>query len=354
MKGYALQFRRKARFMTTVLLSPPMAAAYGDALMAAGVREVVVSEVVAGSAGPTLAPEVLARVEVAFFSLDLITNSTKYVLAPEFEVFSRNLLAAPNLRWLHVAVAGADRPVFLQVLERGVCLTTSSGANAAAVAHSALAGILVLARNALHWMDAQRRHAWEPRRGDKAPRDLEGTTALIVGFGPIGQKIAALLNMMGVKAIGLRRSPVPADAARDVHAYAALPSLAAKADWLILACPLSDETRNLVNADVLAALPAAARVINVGRGGVLDEAALLEGLRSGKIGGAYLDVFANEPLPADSPFWDMPNVLISPHCAGSTNEHNRRAAEMFIDNFGRYSRGEALFNVVPPPVRPSQ
>lgn len=145
----------------------------------------------------------LAKIEVAFFSLDLISSSTKFVLAPEFEAFSRNLLAAPNLRWLHVA--GADRPIFLQVLERGVTLTTSSGANAASVSQSALAGILMLARGALHWMDAQRRHAWEPQRGAKAPRDLDGTTALIVGYGPIGKKIAAMLHMLGVKAIGLRQ-----------------------------------------------------------------------------------------------------------------------------------------------------
>ncbi len=206
----------------------------------------------------------------------------------------------------------------------------------------------MLARGALIWIEAQRRHAWEPVRAPRTPRDLEGQTAIIVGFGPIGRKIAALLKLLGVRVIGLRRTPLPDDAASDIHAYTDLPALASQADWLILACPLSDATRNLIDAKTLASMPAGARVINVGRGGVLDEAALLAELRSGRFAGAYLDVFATEPLPADSEFWDMPNVLVSPHSAGGTAGHNSRAAEMFIDNFGRYLRGEALFNQVPP------
>jgi len=234
------------------------------------------------------------------------------------------------------------------MLARGVRVTTSSGANAAAVAHSVLTGVMMLARGALTWLDAQRRHAWEPLRGARARRELSEQTAIVVGLGPIGRNITALLNLLGVRVIGVRRSPSPEDAARDIHAYAALPALVSQAEWLILACPLSDETRNLVDAKTLAALPPGACVVNVARGGIVDESALIDELRSGRLGGAYLDVFEVEPLPAESAFWDLPNVVISPHSAGSSAGHNGRAAAIFIDNFGRYMRNETLRNEVPP------
>jgi phosphoglycerate dehydrogenase-like enzyme len=121
-----------------------------------------------------------------------------------------------------------------------------------------------------------------------------------------------------------------------------------RADWLILACPLTEETRGLVDAELLARLPKTARLINIGRGEVVDEPALIEALQSGSLAGAYLDVFAKEPLPPDSPLWDLPNVVITPKNATASKGNEKRYADMFVDNFGRWSRGEVMFNVQHP------
>jgi D-2-hydroxyacid dehydrogenase (NADP+) len=245
-----------------------------------------------------------------------------------------------------VPTAGADRPVFLDMMKRGARLTSSSGANAEAVAHSALTGFMVLGRGALTWIGNQREHRWQPIRGPQSPHDLRGQTAIVAGQGPIGQTIARLLEAIGLTVLKLRHLPQPRDAERGIHAYAELAALAPRADWIILACPLSDATRNLVDARVLAALPRGAKVINVGRGGTLDESALADAVRAGHVGGAYLDVFVTEPLPADSPLWDLPGVLLSPHCSGTTPGHRLRAIEMFLDNLPRWRRGQPLLNEV--------
>lgn len=332
--------------MHTLLVSGPTYDEFREELQAAagGPLRFAVSR-----PGEAIAPALLQEVDIACMSLDVIGNSTKTQLSPELQAFSDHLYAASALRWLHVPVAGADRPVFLDMMKRGVRLTTSSGANAEAVAHTALAGFMLLARGGLHWVHAQREHRWAPRRGPQAPRDLPGQTAIVIGQGPIGRSIAALLEGLGVKVLRLRHSPTAEDAARgDTFGYRDLPALAPRADWLVLACPLTDATRMLVDAQVLGAMPRGAFVVNVGRGGVLDEAALLDALGSGQLAGAYMDVFATEPLPPDSPFWDLPNVLVSPHCAGSTTGHRARAIRMFLDNLPRYRRGEPLVNEVAP------
>jgi D-2-hydroxyacid dehydrogenase (NADP+) len=331
--------------MNTLLLSEPALAQYGDALRAVPGADL---ECVVSDPARPLPQATLNRVKLALMTQDVIGQSSKTDLSPQLVTFSAQLQAATALQWLHVPTAGVDRPIFLEMLERGVRVTTSSGANAEAVAHTALAGFMALARGLLRWHDAQRTHRWEPVRGPQSPRDLAGQTAIVVGQGPIGRRISALLAELGLRVLRVRRTP-RADSPEPSHGYGELKALAASADWIILACPLSEQTRHLVDAQVLQALPRGACVINVGRGGVLHEPDLVEAVRRGHIAGAYLDVFEAEPLPPDSPIWDLPNVLVSPHSAGSSQGQSARSVGIFIDNLPRWLDGQALHNEVAPP-----
>ena len=330
--------------MPTVLLSPPVLEEFGDALRAIGGEGL---QLLAARPEQPPTAQQLAQVDIALFSLDIIGSSTKTELTPYMRFYSDLLRAAPALRWLHVPTAGVDRPIFQEMLRRGVQVTNSSGANAEAVAHTALMGVTVLARGGLHWLRAQREHRWAPLRGEEAPNDLGGQTAIVVGLGAIGQSIARLLEALGLRVLRLRHAPQPGDAERGIHAYAQLRELAPQAHWLVIACPLTEATRGLADAQVLQAMPRGSFVVNVGRGGVLDERALLQALASGHIAGAHLDVFEQEPLPPDSPFWDLPNVIVTPHNGGSTRQYAQRCVHLFIDNLARWVRGEPLLQQVP-------
>jgi phosphoglycerate dehydrogenase-like enzyme len=336
--------------MPLLLVSPPVHQEFGDTLRAIGGDAL---QLLVADAQHPPTPQQLAQVEVALVSLDVIGHSTKTDLTPYMHWYSELLRAAPGLAWMHVPTAGVDRPIFQEMLRRGVRVTNSSGANAGAVAHSAVMGVTMLARGALHWMQAQREHRWAPLRGAQAPRDLAGQVAIVIGQGPIGRSIARLLEAFGLKVLGLRHTPQPADAARGIHGYAQLRELAPQAQWLVVACPLSEATRRLVDVEVLQAMPRGGFVVNVGRGGVVDEAALLQALASGQLAGAHLDVFEQEPLPADSPFWDLPNVLVTPHNAGSSRQYAQRCVQIFIDNLGRWVRGEPLLQEVAPHLAPA-
>ncbi|MBY4898548.1 NAD(P)-dependent oxidoreductase [Cupriavidus sp. AU9028] len=268
--------------------------------------------------------------DIAFVSRDVTGLSTKHEVQPATARFYTAMLQAPSLRWVHVHSAGADRPVYVQLRERGVEVSTSSGANAAVVAQTALAGLLALARHFPQLLDAQREKRWAPLIASGLPRDLQGQTATIVGWGPIGQQIGAVLRVLGLRVVVVRQSAQPAGDGLETIAFSNLDEVLPRTDWLVLACPLTAQTRGLIDAHALARLAHGARVINVSRGEVVDEAALIEALRSGKLAGAYLDVFAHEPLPADSPLWDMPNVLATPHSAGFSDGNAARVVEMFL------------------------
>jgi phosphoglycerate dehydrogenase-like enzyme len=204
----------------------------------------------------------------------------------------------------------------------------------------------MLARGFPHWWGAQGRKEWTPMRGEAVPRDLAGQTVLIVGLGTIGATLARYCRALGLRVIGLRRTPAPVEAVDEVHALAALPELLPRCDWVILACPLTPETERLINPASLARLPRGARLINVARGGVVDQPALIQALESGQLGGAYLDVFEKEPLPPDSPLWTLPNVIVSPHNASSSAGNNDRAALIFLANLVKWARGEPLRNEI--------
>jgi len=285
-------------------------------------------------------------IDLAFISRDVTGKSSKTVLTDTLLRYYDILRHAPRLAWVHGHSAGADRPIYPELRTRGVTVTTSSGANAEAVAQMILTGVLALSRRLPALMDAQRRHAWEPLLGPRAPRDLAGQTALIVGLGPIGQEAARLLKMLRMQVIGVRRSEAATPHCDRVLPFDRLDEALPLADWIILACPLTEQTRGLLDAARIALLPAGAWVINVARGEVAVERELTAALASGALGGAFLDVFEVEPLAPQSPLWDLPNVMISPHTAGQTSGHYAAVGELFLDNLARWRSGQPLRNLM--------
>jgi phosphoglycerate dehydrogenase-like enzyme len=173
---------------------------------------------------------------------------------------------------------------------------------------------------------------------------------MVVGLGPIGREIARLLKALGLRVIGVRRSAEAVAPCDETLTYAQMRSALPRVDWLILACPLTDVTRGLVDEAALAALPRGARLLNVSRGAVVDEGALIRALESGRLAGAYLDVFTREPLEADSPLWTLPNVIVSPHSSSYSQGYGDRVGEIFLDNLARWRDGLPLRNVVAPPA----
>ncbi|MGV3573080.1 MAG: D-2-hydroxyacid dehydrogenase [Ramlibacter sp.] len=316
-------------------------------LLSASARERLAGDVAAVLGA---APHTLVTVDdgggcdVAFITRDVTGLSTKHEVLPQTAGFYAALQSSPKLRWVHVHSAGADRSVLVELRRRGVQVTTSSGANATIVAHSALAGVLALARHLPQLLAAQRERRWAPLIGSGLPRDLQGQTAVIVGWGPIGQQLGRMLAAVGLDVIAVRNSDAPVEGVPSVS-YDRLGEVLPRADWLLLACPLSERTRGLVDAAALARLPAGARLVNVARGEVVDEAALIAALRSGQLAGAFLDVFAHEPLPADSPLWTLENVIATPHSAGFSDGNAARVDAMFLENLRRWLAGEGLRNL---------
>lgn len=308
----------------------------------------------AGEIGPALGgrphvlvgPEAGVDADVAFVSRDVTGLSTKHEILPATRAFYDAMEGAAGLRWVHVHSAGADRPVFVRLRERGVQLTTSSGANARVVAHSALAGLLALARRLPQLWDAQRERRWAPLLATGLPHDLEGQHAVIVGWGPIGQHLGRMLQALGLRVTVVRQQDRPAGPGFATKTCERLHEVLPQADWLLLACPLNPGTRGLVDAAAIARLPAHAQLVNVSRGEVVDESALIAALQSGRLAGAFLDVYAHEPLPPDSPLWALPNVIATPHSAGFSDGNAARVERMFLDNLRRWQAGEPLHNLV--------
>ncbi|HKJ03783.1 MAG TPA: D-2-hydroxyacid dehydrogenase [Longimicrobiales bacterium] len=258
---------------------------------------------------------------------------------------------APNVRWIQATSAGIGQFVRRADYARRMpetVFTTASGVHARPLAEFVLLSMLGHVRGLLPTVHAQRRHHWERFAGT----DLEGRTVLVVGYGRIGALVGRMAAALGVTVLGVRSRPDGTDAAalhaHELHGPDALRDLLPRADFLVLAAPHTDETEGMIGAGELAALPRGAVVVNIGRGALVDEAALVAALESGQVGGAYLDVFETEPLPPESPLWDMPNVLVSPHSASTSDRENGRITDLFCENLGRWRAGEPLLNVLDP------
>jgi len=284
--------------------------------------------------------------DIAFMTREVTGKSSKGNPTPELAGFDAVVRKAPRLKWLQIHPAGAERPIYRELRARGIKVTTASGATAVTVSHSVLGALIAINRRFPLLADAQRRHAWEPRLGERSPRDLKGQCAVIVGMGPIGRNIAGLLKMLGLHTIGVRRSAEPVPNCDRTIAYDALMTVLPEADVLILCCPASPLTRGIANAGAFAAMPRGSQFINVSRGEIAVEKDVIAALQSGHFAGAYLDVFEREPLDPASPLWDMPNVLISPHTASHSQGQNEAIFGIFLDNLARFRTGQKLRNDV--------
>jgi phosphoglycerate dehydrogenase-like enzyme len=251
----------------------------------------------------------------------------------------RTAISAPNLRWLHSFSAGVDHPVFASLVRRGVALTNSPGAAARPIAHSVMLLLLALSRDLPGWVRAQDAGRWEQHFFD----DVDGSVLGVVGMGPIGREVGRAAQALGIEVIGCRRTPRADD---PWPTYASVADVAPRVDWLVLAAPHTPQTRHMIDAEVLASMRPTARLINVGRGELVDEDALVAALGAGVIAGAALDVFATEPLPRDHPLWTMPNVIITPHSTGRSSGSDRRAMAIFLDNLARFDAGQPLVHQV--------
>ncbi|HEU0116709.1 MAG TPA: D-2-hydroxyacid dehydrogenase [Thermomicrobiales bacterium] len=279
-----------------------------------------------------LAPESLAGAEAAIV----------WTLPPDV------LAAAPRLRWVQARGAGVEHLPLAELAARDIVLTNMSGAHAANIAEHLLAMMLAFARRLPQLVRAQERREWRDTVTHGEVFELGGQTLVLVGMGAIGSELGQRAAALGMRVVGVRRrddAPSPPWAER-VYPVARLNDALALADHVALSLPLTADTRGLFGAARLAALPPGAFVYNVGRGGVIDTAALLDALKQGKLAGAGLDVTEPEPPPPDSPLWAMDNVLITAHTSGATPRYWERASELLIDNIRRFRAGEPLRNVV--------
>jgi len=264
----------------------------------------------------------------------------------------RNHLAARALRlcFIQSISAGVDQYDREVLRGTGIRLASAQGANANAVSEHAMALILALMRRLPEARDNQLKKHWRGMIGDLTQREdeLGGQTLLVVGLGRIGGRLARLGRAFGMKVIGLRADPAKgADGADEVHGMDELHACLARADIAALCCALTPETRGLMGATEFAAMKPGAMLVNVARGPVCDEAALISALASGQVGHAALDVTAEEPLSEASPLWHLPNVFITPHTGGETRAYEGNVLDLMEENLGRLRRGEtALFNQV--------
>jgi phosphoglycerate dehydrogenase-like enzyme len=283
--------------------------------------------------------DTLGRVELANFSADVFPERSRAFFAATHN--------APALRWLHLFNAGTDHPIFQAFFDRGVAVTNSSGASAVPIAQTAIAGMFALARNLLPFATAQRERSWLEASAVPAPPDLQTQTLVVLGLGAIGAEIARLGSAIGMHTIGVRRSPRRAeDPVDELVPPSELARVLPRADWLAIACPLTEQTRRIIDVKALDLMPEGAHILNVARGEIVEESALVAALESGHLAGAYLDVFEVEPLPDTSPLWSHPRVIVTPHASAHSAGNEARRAEIFLDNLRRWSRGERLANLV--------
>jgi len=279
------------------------------------------------------------------------------------EAFDRLLVRAPHLAWVHSATSGVERALTPAALERGLVVTNARGVFSRPIAEYVLMMILSVSRRLPQLLELQRERTWQPLEG----AELRDVTVGIVGLGSIGRAVGALASAFGCRVVAVRRRPNetgarvdPADGGADdersfgevmldrVGGPETLPELLGESDFIVLAAPLTPETQDMINDQTLAMVKPGAWLINVARGRLIDERALLRALREGPLGGAVLDTFREEPLPPTSAFYDLANVIVTPHTAWSSGRVLDRSVELFCDNLRLFAAGEPLLNVVDP------
>jgi phosphoglycerate dehydrogenase-like enzyme len=293
----------------------------------------------------------------AGFDLDALDDPTIEVIigrrAPS------DLARVPGLRWLQVGSAGVDHLSADPPWARGILVTNGRGVFAVPIGEYVTAAILRINQPVARWTADQAAHHW-PVDDEPLADVVRGKTAVLVGYGSIGREVARQLAALGLRILAVKPRPevridpsyrVPGTGDPDgtipkrIAGVEALVDVAREADYLVLTLPLTPESRLMINRTVLAALPATAWLVNVSRGGLVDEEALLDALRAGRLAGAVLDVVGEEPLPPEHPLWAAPNVTITPHVSGATP---RFRDELVVENLRRYLAGEPLLNPVDP------
>lgn len=279
------------------------------------------------------------------------------------EAFDRLLVRAPHLTWVHSATSGVERALTPAALARDVLVTNARGVFSRPIAEHVLLMILAVSRHLPQLLELQRERTWQPLEG----RELRELTIGIVGYGSLGRSVASLASAFGSRVIAMRRRPDASDArpARDpgvddgdVFPFEPrldrmvgpdrLHELLSESDVVVLAAPLTPETEGMIDEAAVASMKRDAWLINVARGRLIDDTALIRALRENRIGGAALDAFRDEPLPQSSPYWELSNVILTPHTAWSSARVLDRSIDLFCDNLVRFSRGEPLRNIVDP------
>ena len=264
-----------------------------------------------------------------------------YAYRPPKNVIAR----APKLKWIQTMLAGVDHILDNDIVQSPVILTNTSGIHAGPVSEVALEMMLMFAKQAPFCFQSKQEKRWQ-----RFIPDLLGSqTVGIVGLGSIGKEVARLAKAFGMRVLATRRSTKRVTRARYVDAVypkEQLPKLLSQSDFVVLTLPLTPETNKLIGEEELRTMKSTAYLINVGRGGTVDEASLIRALDAGWIAGAGLDAFTTEPLPVDSKLWELPNIILSPHVAGRREDYNVVATELFCENLKRYLSGKKLLNVV--------
>src|SRR3990172_8486989 len=252
--------------------------------------------------------------------------------------------AAPSLRWIQLTSAGVDRAARSGLLQSDIMVTNSSGLHATPIGEYVLCVMLMFCKGAPRFVRAQQRREWLRFM----PEELYGKTVGIVGLGHIGGGVARLAKAFGCRVLATRRSATArtkGELVDELLPPSELPRLLGESDFVVLAVPLTPETRHLIGEAELRAMKPSGVLINIARGAVVDERALVRALKEDWIGGAGLDVFEQEPLPPESELWGLENVILSPHLSGGTEIYNRRAVGIFCENLRRYPAGERLLNL---------
>lgn len=251
---------------------------------------------------------------------------------------------ALRLKWLHLPSAGADRYNNKSIYAREVVLTTSSGVFGKPIAEHVIGLILAFNHNIHYYIRQQQQKGWERL---SSSRDFFGSTICVIGMGDIGTEIAKRARALGAKVLGVKRNPGNLPEYLDgIYTPADMHTALQQADYVAIALPDTPKTRGIISAKTIRAMKPGVFIVNVGRGTAIDTDALTDALRSGHVAGAGLDVTDPEPLPKESPLWDMPNVIITPHISGFSPSNGERSMEIFIENLNRFLKNEPLINIV--------